>query len=108
MADELGESFRQARRELRFQLITWTAFAVWVVGYCAFTGFAAEKEDVEMMLGMPSWVVLGIGLPWVIAFGITVWFAGWFMKDTELRDGSVSDSTDAAPSNTAGQAQSAD
>lgn len=86
MSDELGESFRQARRELRFQLITWTLFAIWVVGYCGFTAFDAERADVPTTLGMPSWVLWGIGVPWVIAFVVTVWFAGWFMKDTELVD----------------------
>ncbi len=95
MADQLGESFRQARRELRFQLITWTLFATWVVGYCGFTGFAAESEDVKTTLGMPSWVVWGIAVPWAVAFVVTVYFAGWFMKDTELVDDSDSHASDA-------------
>lgn len=86
MADELGESFRQARRELKFQLVTWTLFAVWVVGYCGVTAFEAEKAEVTTTLGMPDWVVWGIAAPWVVAFVVTVWFAGWFMKDTELVD----------------------
>jgi len=88
MTDRLGESFRQSRRELRFQLITWAVFAVWVVGYCAMTGFAAEKEDVEILLGMPRWVALGIALPWVVAIAVIGWFSGWYMQDTELVDDS--------------------
>ena len=84
MADQLGESFRQARRELRFQLITWGAFAAWVVGYGAFNAYAAETANVQMTLGMPSWVMWGIAVPWFLAFVITVYFAGWFMQDTEL------------------------
>ena len=86
MTDQLGESFRQARRELRFQLTTWTLFATWVVGYCGLTAFDAEKPDLDTALGLPGWVVWGVGAPWVVAFVVTVWFAGWFMKDTELVD----------------------
>jgi hypothetical protein len=86
MSNQLGESFRQARRELRFQLITWTAFAAWVVGYGALNAYAAETENVQMTFGMPSWVMWGIAVPWFLAFVVTVYFAGWFMQDTELVD----------------------
>ncbi len=88
MTDQLGESYRQARRELKFQLITWTVFAAWVVGFGAVAAYNAESETVEMTLGMPRWVVWGIAVPWVVAFLITVYFAGWFMQDTELVDDS--------------------
>ena len=89
MTDQLGESFRQARRELRFQLITWGAFAAWVVGYGALNAYAAEAYaadtgTVPMTFGMPSWVMWGIAVPLFLAFLITVYFAGWFMQDTEL------------------------
>ena len=89
MSDELGESFRQSRRELTFQLITWTVFASWVVGYCANTAFEAESETVVTTLGMPSWIVWGIAVPWLVAFAVTVVFAGWFMQDTALVDDSM-------------------
>jgi len=97
MTDELGESFRQSRRELTFQLGTWTIFAAWVVGYGSNTAFEAESETVVTTLGMPSWIVWGIAVPWIVAFAITVFFAGWFMKDTALVDDSA-ESTDAAES----------
>lgn len=86
MADQLAESFRQARRELWFQLITWGVFAVWVVGLCGVTAFDAESPSVETTLGMPSWVLWGIAVPWTAAFAVTIYFAGWFMQDTELVD----------------------
>jgi len=90
MPDQLGESFRQARRELRFQLTTWALFALWVVGYCGYTAFDAERADVPTILGMPSWVLWGIALPWLLAFVVTVYFSGWYMQDTELVDDSES------------------
>jgi len=97
MTDQLGESFRQARRELRFQLTTWALFALWVVGFCGVNAFDAETSDVETILGMPSWVVLGIAVPWFVAFLVTVYFSGWFMQDTDLVDDSESPESSHAP-----------
>ncbi len=86
MTDQLGQSFRQARRELRLQLCAWTAFAIWVVAVSGWMAPAAESAEVPTALGMPSWVVWGVALPWLTAFCFTVWFATFFMKDTELVD----------------------
>lgn len=97
MPDQLGESFRQARRELRFQLTTWCVFAMWVVGVCGFTAFDAERPDVDTLFGMPSWVLWGIALPWLIAFVVTVYFAGWYMQDTDLVDDSEPSESPQAP-----------
>jgi hypothetical protein len=94
MPDQLAESFRQARRELRFQLTAWSLFALWVVGYCGLTAFDAERSDVATILGMPSWVFWGIAVPWTVAFGVTVYFSSCYMQDTDLVDDSErSDST---------------
>jgi uncharacterized membrane protein len=88
MPDQLGESFRQARRELRFQLTAWCLFALWVVGFCGYTAFDAERSDVTTILGMPGWVFWGIAVPWIGAFVVTVYFSGWYMQDTDLVDDS--------------------
>ncbi len=86
MPDQLAESFRQAQRELRFQLTTWAVFAAWVTGWCGANAFDARSADVTTTLGMPDWVLWGIAVPWVIAFAVTVWFATRVMQDTELVD----------------------
>jgi len=33
---------------------------------------------------MPSWVVWGIAVPWIVADIFTVWFCFFYMKDDDL------------------------
>ena len=82
--EELGESFRQSRKELWVMLGTWLFFALWTWGYNSI--FAGEKQEasVDTLFGMPRWVVVGVAGPWLLALVVTVWFATSFMKDTSL------------------------
>lgn len=82
--NELGKSFRQSRKEFRFQLITWAVFAAWTLAYNSFRSGDDGEEGVSTILGMPEWAFYGIALPWSLALGVTIWFALFFMKDTPL------------------------
>lgn len=65
-------------------LVTWVVFAAWTLTYNHFNASGVEGKPVEIVLGMPKWIVFGILVPWVIALTLTVWFALCFMKDTDL------------------------
>ena len=84
---DLGDSFRQSRKEFYFMVASWCVFAVWTISYVGLKGGQKEGEPLQLMWGMPEWVVLGILLPWVFGLGLTVWFALRFMKDTDLDPG---------------------
>jgi len=81
--EELGASFRQSRRELWFMVTTWSVFAVWTVGYNATHAFGAG-EGASIVWGLPRWVAFGVAIPWAIALALTIAFALFFMKDTDL------------------------
>lgn len=80
----LGESFRQSRKEFWFMVVTWGVFAGWTVLYVGAAGRSEPGEPLDLVWGMPRWVVFGVMIPWALGLSITVWFATRFMKDTDL------------------------
>lgn len=83
--ETLAESFTQSKRELKFILGTWLFFFSWVGLVCYWLGYLPGETKVPVLFGMPSWVVFGIALPWLLAIGVAVFFATRVMKDTDLR-----------------------
>jgi hypothetical protein len=84
---QLGDSFRQSRKEMWGMLAAWAVFFAWSIGYCWAYGFAdPNAAEVPLLFGVPRWVMIGIALPWLVANVFTIWFAGWFMQDTSLGD----------------------
>lgn len=87
-AAELGESFRQTRREMIVMLGAWLTFFVWT-GVCgALLSRFEPGEEVATLFGFPRWAFIGIVIPWLLANVFIFWFAGCFMKDTNLGPGS--------------------
>lgn len=80
--------FLQSVRESGFILLTWAACFAWTFCYCTVNGYSAEvaPADFPTVLGMPSWVVWGIVLPWTLANAVTLYFCFWYMQDGELDD----------------------
>ena len=62
----------------------WVVFLLWTGLVCATTSGPTPGEPVAVLFGLPRWVVLGVGLPWILASGVTAWFSLGFMKETEL------------------------
>lgn len=82
--EELGESFRQSRREMFVMLGAWFVFLIWT-GVCGATLSRFEPgEEVPVFMGIPRWALIGIVTPWLVANVFIVWFASCFMKDTNL------------------------
>lgn len=87
---EYDETFLHARREAIAILVIWLAALLWAVPYCYLNGYlSATPADtpmpkLELLFGMPRWVVIGVALPWLVADVLTVWICFVYMQDDDL------------------------
>lgn len=82
-------TYQHARREAILIFCAWAVALLWAVPYCYFTGFAAspdaiDPETMPLVLGIPSWVFWGIGMPWLAADVFTIWLCFFCMEDDDL------------------------
>lgn len=87
LVDELEYDpfFLHARREAVIIFCCWFVAMLWAVPYCYYYGYGiADPEKISTTFGIPSWLLWGIGMPWLLADIFTTWFCFWFMKDGEL------------------------
>ncbi len=98
MPNELPSLLANSRSELRWMLGFWAVLLVWVVGYCWLFGYGdAGKMEAgktpSTFLGLPSWVVWGVFVPWFLAAVFTSWFAIYWIADDDLNtsDSNTSD-----------------
>lgn len=85
----LGEPdpvFLHSRSEALIIFLIWLATFAWTVPYCYFNGFGkiADSSELQLVLGFPSWVFWGIGMPWLIADLLTIWLCFFRMTDDDL------------------------
>ena len=73
-------SYRRTRLEAIVSALVWAAAALWTVGASYLLGY---KRPAASLLGIPSWVVWGIFLPWVVFFLIHCWYSLVFLRDDE-------------------------
>ena len=67
--------------------VVWGFFFVWINGYASFAGYeAAEKAEVEMVLGIPRWGVFGWVVPILFANIFTIWFCLCKMRDEPMEE----------------------
>lgn len=71
-------SFRRSRREAIVAGAIWLVFAVWTVGVSYEMGYL--HNDYSTLLGIPSWIVWGLLLPWTAAFVVNSVFAFWYLR----------------------------
>jgi len=74
--------FRQARREALHILVLSGICMVWTIGYCAI--FAYGAQNVQLLWGIPQWVIFGVALPWLTATVYSLWFALFHMKEKQV------------------------
>ena len=63
--------------------VVWVAACIYTVGYPALFAYG-QTGPPKLTFGIPSWVVWGVLLPWFACLAITLWFAGFRMKDEPL------------------------
>ena len=80
---------RNARREGLIIIAAWAAATLYCCTYYYLFGTIRpgrplDRADVHPSLGMPSWFVWGVLLPWGLCGAFTAWFAGFVMADDDL------------------------
>ncbi|MCA9041625.1 MAG: DUF997 family protein [Planctomycetaceae bacterium] len=83
---EYDPVFLNARREAIIILFVWIVFFLWTVPYCYFNGYreSIDPDNLELILGMPGWIVKGVAFPWMVATLFSIGFALFYIKDDEL------------------------
>jgi hypothetical protein len=78
--------FISSRREAKWILLMWVACFVWTMTVCATMGYPdqVDPQKFPILFGVPRWVAIGIGLPWLVVNAITIWFCLFVMEDGEL------------------------
>lgn len=78
--------FLHSRREFFLILGVWALCLVWVIPYCYLFGYRpiTDASELPMVLGMPSWVVWGVAVPWLVADVATIAICIWVIRDDDL------------------------
>jgi hypothetical protein len=82
-------TYRNARREATIILGAWLASTVYCCAYAYLFGYQRGGrplgvDDIRPVLGIPSWILWGVMLPWLACSLFTLWFAGSYMADDDL------------------------
>jgi hypothetical protein len=72
-----------SRKEALFVAAFWIVSCVYTVGYSALYAYR-PGAGAERIFGLPLWVVYGVLVPWFVSLAVTLWFAGFGMKDESL------------------------
>lgn len=81
--------YKHARIEAIAIFAVWLAATAYCCIYCYLygydrPGFAPGIEDIQPILGIPSWFFWGVLAPWAVCSIFTVVFAGFLMTDDDL------------------------
>ena len=82
-------TYRNARKEAIGIGLIWFASMVYCCVYSYIHGYIRAdrpltKDDIAPIWGIPSWVVWGVLVPWIVCSVLTFWYAGFFMSDDDL------------------------
>lgn len=80
---------RHARREAWMIISVWLLATLYCCGYYYLFGTIRPgrplgRSDVRPIVGIPSWFVFGVLVPWGACTVFSVVFAGFVMKDDDL------------------------
>lgn len=86
--------FLNARREALIVLAVWFLCLCWSIGCYAWLG-RRDPAEVQIILGVPDWVMAGIVVPWLLADIFAVWFCFFYMTDDDLGESETADNDEA-------------
>jgi len=72
--------WRRERREAIVAALIWLAAAISTRWISYSLGYGVEPSSVG---GVPSWVVWGVFVPWVVFFFVHCWYTLWFLRDED-------------------------
>jgi Protein of unknown function (DUF997) len=78
-----------ARREAIVIITGWLICTIYCCTYCYLFGYSRPgvertMENLDFVLGIPSWFFWGVLAPWGVCFVLSIVFAGFFMADDDL------------------------
>lgn len=76
-------SDQQMLREARWLLAIWGAFVLWVLFYTFMYVRPMDPRAMGATFGLPTWIVMGILLPWILSTMVTFWFCLCVMEDRD-------------------------
>jgi len=76
--------YRHSLREAFVILALWALSFAWVVGYSYVAGYPKPGEQVEIYGGLPTWVLWGVAVPWVVSGMIAIILCLGFIRDDDL------------------------
>ena len=81
--------YKHAKREAIIIGLVWLAATLYCCLYSYFFGYIRAgrplgPDDLNPILGLPSWVFWGYIVPWGVCAIFTFWFAGFYMQDDDL------------------------
>ena len=84
MNEPAPDPVARSRREALVVAAIWLAALVYTVTYCGRYGYGAPADELQFVLGFPSWVFWGILVPWTACTAASCLFAFAFMADEDL------------------------
>jgi hypothetical protein len=78
--------FQQCFREAKFVGVTWVLMLIFTVTVMISQGYVPVDErpiEPSLILGIPTWVVWGLFIPWFVMILVTWYFAIFYLKDDE-------------------------
>lgn len=74
---EYDPAYLNSLREMRIMLSAWGTCLCWTIGYCWLAAGSVSQTDGEaaLMWGFPSWVTIGVIIPWILCGFFSVCFA---------------------------------
>lgn len=81
--------YKHARREAVIIFAIWLAATAYSCGYCYLYGYQRPgqilgAEDIQPILGVPSWFFWGVLAPWAVCMIFTIFFTTMHMQDDDL------------------------
>lgn len=73
-----------SRREAIVAFVAWFVLGVVTVTISVSLGYDIDPATMSTFLGIPTWIVLGVIVPWICAIVFAVWFSLFFVKDEDL------------------------
>ena len=77
---------RTARREALISIGVFFLALAYTVGYSIVHGYSPNEERLRLVLGVPSWVMWGVFLPWGLCTLFHCWFSVAIMQDHDLEE----------------------
>lgn len=83
---EFDPVFLNSRREAKIIFGVWFLCLIWAVPVSYLLGYhqTVTPDNVETIVGIPTWAFWGLFLPWLAADVITTAFCFWYLKEDEL------------------------